>query len=133
MSHRKPRQPRLIPKHLTGEVILIKTGDLDLTTEQGAETCLRRMLAVPMDKTMLLDFLVDYKPGDPHPTEEHTEFHRIQSLLNHHYHGQRFDMMGDSLTAQLFREGLRQVPKFISDLQSRSNPGDPSLNLPMTQ
>jgi len=108
------RQLTLIPKHLAGGIVVIPTNDLDLTTETGVETCVRRMLAVPMHKSILLDFLVARQPGDPHLTEEHAELHRLQSLLNSRLRSKRFNYLGEALTARLFRNSIRNLPDILS-------------------
>lgn len=92
---------------LPARVQLIDTSDLDLQTLEGIEVVMARMFAVPMDKSILLDYLLGYKRGDPHPSDNHVELHRLQSLLNSQYHGKRFDFLGDSLTARMFRESIR--------------------------
>jgi hypothetical protein len=103
-QQRLPFEPiEMIP----ASVVVIKTDDLDLSSEAGCEAVLRRMFDVPMEKSILLDYLVGYKRGDMHPSENHVELHRLQSLLNSRYHGRRFNFLGDSLTARLFRESIR--------------------------
>lgn len=92
---------------IPANIVVIDTADLDLFTETGIEECVRQMLAVPLNKSILLDYLVGYRPGDPHPSEEHAELHRLQSLLNSRYHGQRFDFLGNNLAAHLLRECIR--------------------------
>ncbi len=104
----KPKtQPTLFPLPLPANVVLVKTADLNLTTESGIEVCVRRMFAVPFDKSMLLDFLVGRKRGDPHASEEHAELHRLMALLNSRFRGKRFNFLGDSFAARLFRESIR--------------------------
>lgn len=93
---------------LRGTVIVVVTSDLDLATDAGCETCLLRMLAVPLDKSILLDFLVGRQRGEDRG-EEKMEWARLQALLNSRYRSRRFDYFGDSLTAQLFRESLRTM------------------------
>lgn len=100
-----------LPKH----IVVIDTSDLDLTTKPGIEICVKRMFEVPLDKSILLDFLIGRKRGDPHPTEEHAELHRMMALLNSRIRGKRFDWLGDSLAARLARNSIRErswMPKF---------------------
>ena len=86
---RKVKQLLLFPLPLAKHIVLINTSDLDLTTKAGIEICVKRMFEVPMDKSILLDFLLGRKRGDPHPTEEHAELHRLMALLNSRYHSKR--------------------------------------------
>lgn len=113
---RKPQQlwlPFTAREMLPGRVVVVHTHDLDLTTDAGMETCLRRMLAVPLDQSMLLDFLIGRRRGDPHPSEEHAELHRLMALLNSRYRGRRFDFLGEGLTAVLFRQSVRTLPEWL--------------------
>ena len=106
-----PLFPLPLPKH----IVVINTSDLDLATKAGIEICVKRMFEVPMDKSILLDFLVGCKRGTPHPTEEHAELHRMMALLNSRIRGKRFPFLGDSFVAQLFRKSIRDrswMPKF---------------------
>ena len=118
---RKPKQlwlPFAAVDLLPGNVIVVQTGHLDLATDAGIEAGIRRMLAVPLDKSMLLDYLIGPKRGDPHPSETHVELHRLMALLNSRYHSKRFDFMGDSLAARLFRQAVvYDVPALLTRLQ----------------
>lgn len=105
---------------LPGNVVVVQTNDLDLATEAGSETCIRRMLAVPLAKSILLDYLIGRKRGDPHPSETHADLHRLMALLNSRYHSVRFDFLGDSLTVQLFRQAVvHDVPALLARLAAR--------------
>lgn len=92
---------------LPANVTLVETADLDLNTSEGWETVVMRMLQVPLDKSILLDFLLGRRPGDPHPSEEHAEAHRLMMLLNSRQRGKRFDFLGQSMAARMFRESVR--------------------------
>jgi hypothetical protein len=106
----KTIQPALfMPAH----VVIVTTGDLDLSTEQGVEACVRRMLAVPMDKSLLLDFLHGYQRGGDHASEEHLELHRLQALLNSQFRSKRFNFLGEGLAATLFRQAVRDLPNIM--------------------
>jgi len=101
--------PLFVPAH----VVIVATSDLDLSTEQGVETCVRRMLAVPMDKSLLLDFLHGYQRGGDHASEEHLELHRLQALLNSQLRHKRFNFLGEGLAATLFRQAVRDLPAIL--------------------
>lgn len=113
----KSRQAELFPRGLPAHIVVIKTDDLDLTTEDGVEACVRRMLDVPLDKSILLDFLVGRKRGDPHPSEEHAELHRLQALLNSRFRSKRFDFLGGGMAARLFRQGVRDLPDIMKRIR----------------
>jgi hypothetical protein len=118
---RKWKQPQLFQRPLPKHIVVINTGDLDLATKEGIQICIKRMFEVPSDKSILLDFLVGRKRGTPHPSEEHAELHRLQALLNHRLHSKRFDYLGDSFAAQLFRNSIREksfIPQFKKDAES---------------
>lgn len=113
---RRVKQLALFPLPLAKHIMVIDTSDLDLSTRAGIEICVKRMFEVPLDKSILLDFLVGRKRGTPHPTEEHAELHRMQALLNSRLHSKRFDFLGDSFAARLFRNSIRErswMPKFV--------------------
>jgi len=104
------KQPTLlVPDH----VVIVTTGDLDLSTEQGVETCVRRMMAVPMDKSILLDFLHGYQRGGQHASDEHLELHRLQALFNSQLRHKRFNFFGEGLAATLFRQSVRDLPAIL--------------------
>ena len=103
----KAKQLTLFDRGLPAHVCVIDTADLDLLTEAGSEQCVRRMLAVPMGKSILLDFLIGYERGGTHPSEEHIELHRLQLLLNSQFRHQRFNFLGSGLAATLFRKSIR--------------------------
>jgi len=112
----KTIQPQLfVPAH----VVIVATGDLDLSTEQGVEACVRRMFEVNMDKSMLLDFLVGYKRGGDHANEEHLELHRLQALLNSQLRHTRFDFLGEGLAATLFRQAIRDLPDITKKISAK--------------
>jgi len=98
-----------VPAH----VVIVRTGDLDLSSEQGVETCVRRMFEVPMDKSLLLDFLLGYQRGGEHTSEEHLELHRLQVLLNSQLRHKRFNFLGEGLAATLFRQAVRDLPAIL--------------------
>lgn len=109
------KQLALFPLPLAKHIVVINTSDLDLSTKAGIEACVKRMFEVPMDKSILLDFLVGRKRGTPHATEEHAELHRMMALLNSRYRSKRFDFLGNSFAARLFRKSIRDrswMPKF---------------------
>ena len=112
---RRVKQLPLFPLPLAKHIVAINTSDLDLATKEGIETCIKRMFEVPLDKSILLDYLIGRKRGTPHPTEEHAELHRLMALLNSRIRSKRFPFLGDSLAAQLFRNSIRDrswMPKF---------------------
>jgi hypothetical protein len=98
---------------LPAHVVIVTTGDLDLSTEQGVETCVRRMWAVPLDRSILLDFLLGYQRGGDHTSEEHLELHRLQALLNSQLRHKRFDFLSKGLAATLFRQAVRDLPNIV--------------------
>ena len=69
--------------------------------------CIQRMLAVPLDKSPLLDYLVGRQRGDEHTSEAHVEMHRLQLLLNSRNRNKRFDFTGTSLVARLLQQSIR--------------------------
>ena len=91
-----------LPKHIE----VIDTTGYDLEQEQDVEQIVLLMFSVPLYKSILLDFLVGRKRGDP-LTEEQRELYRLQRLLNSRYRSKRFDFLGSSLTARLFRQSIR--------------------------
>lgn len=107
MAKKKINQLLLLPLPLPNNIVVINTSDLDLSTREGIKTCIERMFEVPLDKSILLDFLVGRKRGTPHPTEEHAELHRLIALLNSRYRGKRFNWLADGLAAQLARNPIR--------------------------
>ena len=107
------KQPALFDLPLPEHVVIVRTDDLDLSSEKGVEVCVRRMLAVPMDKSMLLDFLLGYQRGGDHASEERLELHRLQALLNSQLRHKRFDFAGQGLAATLFRQGIRDLPNIM--------------------
>lgn len=116
---RKWKQPELFQRPLPKHIVVINTSDLDLSMKAGVETCIKRMVEVPLDKSILLDFLVGRKRGTPHPSEEHAELHRLMALLNSRIRGKRFPFFGDSFAAKLFRNSIRErswIPKFKQGL-----------------
>jgi hypothetical protein len=125
----RARQLELFDRGLPGHIVVVKTSDLDLTTDAGIETCVRRMFAVPLDKSMLLEFLKGYKRGDPHASEEHLELHRMQALLNHRMHSQRFDYLGDGLIPRMFRRSFGHVKALCADLDQKKAERDMEIPL----
>ena len=104
---KKAKQLQLFPLPLPAHIVLIKTTDLDLTTQTGIDACVLRMFNVPMHNSILLDFLQGRKRGAPHASEDHAELHRLMALLNSRHRNRRFDFLGDSLAARLFRNSIR--------------------------
>jgi len=104
---RQPFLPFSPSELLRANIVVIKTSDLDLTSNVGIRICIERMFAVPLNKSILLDFLLGYQRGSGHASEEQAELHRLQALLNHRLRGQWFDYLGDSFAARLFRESIR--------------------------
>ena len=95
---RRFKQLPLFPLPPPISVVVVSTADLDLTTAAGAEALVQCMLAVPLTRSILLDFLVGYRRGQTLPDAQ-LEFYRLQILLNSRYHDRRFNFLGDSLTA----------------------------------
>jgi hypothetical protein len=119
---KKAKQPFLpfsATELLPSNIVIIKTDDIDIHTLEGGRVCLERMRAVPLDKSILLDFLVGRKRGTPHHCEECAEYHRLQALLNSRYRSKRFDFFGESFTAKLVRESIRQMPDILADIARR--------------
>ena len=81
-------------------MVVVSTADLDLTTAAGAEALVQCMLAVPLTRSILLDFLVGYRRGQTLPDAQ-LEFYRLRTRLNSRYHDRRFNFLGDSLIAKL--------------------------------
>ena len=75
------------------------------------------MLAVPLDKSILLDYLVGRKRGDPHPSDEHADWHRLMAFMNSRFRSRRFDLLGDGLTARMFRQAVRELPAIMERIQ----------------
>ena len=103
---RRFKQPPLFPLPLPETVVVVQTTDLDIATAAGAAAMVDRMLAVPPDRSILLDFLVGYQRGQA-LADEQLEAYRLQMLLNSRYHGRRLNFLGSSLAAQLLRESIR--------------------------
>jgi hypothetical protein len=111
-----PFQPlELVPAN----VVVVQTDDIDIHTMEGARILIGRMREVPLDKSILLDYLVGRKRGTPHHCEECAEWHRLQSLMNSRYRSKRFDFFGDSFTARMFRNSVRQMPGFLEDIRNK--------------
>ncbi len=129
----KPRQLKLpLPANVfvPGTTVIVKTDDLDLMANEGAEECLRRTLAVPLDKSILLDFLVGRlgKKGERTVgektqldglTDDQIDWWRLQRLMNSQWRGKRFDWLGDSLTARMARQAIRDMPDFLASLRKK--------------
>ena len=115
MKH--PRQPPLFEPGLPANVIVVRTDDLDLLKPNDSETLLRRMLDVPLDKSILLDYLVGRKRGEPHASEEHAEWHRLMAFMNSRFRSKRFDFMGESLTARMLRQSIRDLPQILEHIR----------------
>ncbi len=94
---------------LNANIVIVKTDDLDLRSQAGVDVCVERMFAVPLSKTILLDIFIGRKRGSfkDCPDSEAAMLYRIQTLLNHRHRGKRFDFLGNSLTARMFRESIR--------------------------
>lgn len=119
---RKPKQlflPFTALEMVPANVVVIRTDDIDIHTEEGARVLIERMREVPMNQSILLDYLVGRKRGTPHHCEECAEFHRLQSLLNSRVRSKRFDFFGDSFTARLFRNSVRQMPGFLEEIRRK--------------
>ncbi len=115
------RLPFTAAEMLPGSVVVVSTADLDLTLDADVETCIRRMLAVPLDQSMLLDFLIGRRRGDPHPSEEHAELHRLMVLLNSRYRGRRFDFLGKDLAAVLVRQSVRTMSEWLGKTRTQAD------------
>ena len=123
---RFPFLSEIVPAH----VVVVRTDDLDLDTESGAQTAVERMLAVPMHQTILLDFLRGRRGRSGERTQgrdrqlegltgNQIEFWRLQRLLNSQYRSRRFDWQGDSLTARLARNAIAALPEILDGIQRR--------------
>ena len=112
------KQLPLFDLPLAKHIVVINTSDLDLSTKAGIEVCMKRMVEVSLNKSILLDFLIGRKRGTPHTTEEHAELHRFMALLNSRVRGKRFDFFGDGFIPKLMRNSIREklwIPKFKQD------------------
>jgi hypothetical protein len=119
MKAKQPFLPFTALELVPANVVVIKTDDIDIHTKEGVQEVIMRMRAVPLNKSILLDYLVGRKRGTPHHCEECAELHRLQSLMNSRYRGKRFDFFGDSFTARIFRNSVRQMPKFLEEIQNK--------------
>ncbi len=109
---REPRFATLSPARadVPANVVIVECEGADLSDEATVERIVREMLAVPMDKDMLLSFLIGYDgraKNHRELSEDEQELYRLQMLLNSRYHGQRFNWLGPSMTAQMIRESIR--------------------------
>lgn len=103
MSQRKPRQGRL--RDVSTE-FLAADNIIQITTDgKSIEQIVEAMMAVPMDKSILLDCFIGWEPGDP-LDEDHADLKRLQQMLNSRFHGQRFDWLGDNMIAQMARASI---------------------------
>jgi len=126
---KKRTQPTLFPLPLPKHIVVVRTDDLDLNTDADSETLLRRMFAVPLDKSILIDRFIGRKRGDDiegGPDGELADWLRLQALLNSRVRGKRFNFLGDSLTAKMFRESIRTkswIPKFRKEREQLTEQG----------
>lgn len=114
---RKWKQPTLFNLPLAKHIVMVKTSDLDVTTNEGGKVLMERMAAVPLDKSILLEFLLGRKKGDPHQSEEHAEWHRLQALMNSRVRGKRWDFFGPGLIPTMVRKSIREkswIPKGLT-------------------
>jgi hypothetical protein len=119
MKAKQPYLPFTALELVPANVVVINTNDIDIHTKEGARTLVERMRAVPLDRSILLDYLVGRQRGTPHHCEECAEFHRLQSLMNSRVRSKRFDFFGDSFTARMFRNAVRQMPGFLEDIKAK--------------
>lgn len=105
---RKWKQPTLFTLPLAKHIVLVKTSDIDIASLEGGRILFQRMRVVSLDKSILLDFHVGHKRGDPLISEVHSEWLRLTALLNSRVRGKRFDFFGDSMIAQMFRKSIRE-------------------------
>ncbi len=84
-----------IPAHIT----IVETAN------KSIEHIVETMTQVPLDKSILLDFLIGRERGGE-LSEEQAELYRLQSLLNSRYHGERFDWLGDNPLSQMVRGAI---------------------------
>lgn len=89
---KRQRRGHEIPKN----IIVITTRD------KSVQQIVEEMMAVPMDKHMLLDIFIGYQRGDYRKfTEEQLDLKRLQQLLNSEYRGERFNFLGSDGIAQM--------------------------------
>jgi len=109
-SRRKPRQGAFAELSRTWQRTMVPRHVVVVATEgRSVDDVVADMLHVPMDQSILLDFWLGHQPGSPAPDldEDQVELLRLQYMLNHRYHGRRFDWLGDGLIARLARESIR--------------------------
>ncbi len=114
---RRFREPRfatlsrdLARADVPASVVIVECDGADLTDECEVERIVREMLAVPLDKSILLSFLIGYDPRSRTKralSEDEQELYRLQMLLNSRFHGQRFDWLGQGMVSKLIRESIR--------------------------
>lgn len=75
------------------------------TEGKSVDAIVAEMMAVPLDRSMLLDFLVGRERGDA-LSEDQANLYRLQMLLNSRYHNERFDFLGDSPISQMVRNSI---------------------------
>ena len=92
-------QRALVPVH----VVVIDTAG------KSVEEIVSEMVHVPIDKSVLLDFLIGHKRGKINASldEEQIELIRLQRMLNSRFRRRRFDWLGDGLVAKMVRESIR--------------------------
>lgn len=82
------------------------------TAGKTVEEIVREMMAVPLDKSILLDYLIGYqyrgkaRESNPALSEDQLELFRLQQLLNSRYHNRRFDFLGDGMISQMVRASV---------------------------
>ncbi len=114
---RRFREPRfatlsrdLARADVPASVVIVECDSADLTDECEVERIVREMLAVPLDKSILLSFLIGYDPRSRNCrplSDDEQELYRLQMLLNSRYHGQRFDWLGQGMVSKMIRESIR--------------------------
>ena len=119
---RKPRQPTLWRGDRELERATLPSNVQVVETEgKTIEQTVEQMLKVPLEKSMLLDFLIGYEArsdhGRPntHLNEDQRELYRLQMLLNSRYHSERFNFLGDDPIALMVRKSINEElwkPKF---------------------
>lgn len=75
------------------------------TEGKAIDAIVKEMMAVPLDRSMLLDFLVGRERGDALSLDQ-AELYRLQMLLNSRYHDRRFDWLGDNMISQMVRHSI---------------------------
>jgi hypothetical protein len=97
-------------------VQIVETEGRDLANTATVRSIVEEMMAVPLDKSILLGFLIGYDPKrSPRITEDQADLYRLQMLLNSQQHGRPFDWLGGGMIARMVRRSIATggwKPKF---------------------